>query len=107
MIENIGDVPRIESTLIESELQVSVACKWLGMGIPSMAGGEKLTKWLAEHLDNVESIFGSDDRVYIRCKNPLTNKRLVEFVIKEKIGDEIQWIKCKDSDRWWLMVWWD
>lgn len=108
MIENIKDIPQSSGgNLTESELQTVVACKWLNLGIPSMAGGEKLSKWLEGHIDGIENVFGADDRVYIKCKDPKTNKALAEFVIKEQVGDEVQWRKCKDSDRWWLYIWWD
>ena len=108
MIESIKDIRQnTTGNLTESELQTVVACKWLNLGIPSMAGGEKLAEWLQEHIDNIESAFGSDDRVYIRCKDPETNRSLAEFVVEEQIGDEVQWKKCKDSDRWWLCIWWD
>lgn len=96
-----------DSTLTESELQTVVASAWLRIGVPCMKGGELLSKWLEEHLADIESIFGSEDRVYIRTKTPQANKELAEFVNKNKIGDELQWIKCKESDRWWLMVWWE
>ena len=107
MIKNIEDIGRSQSTMTESELQTVVGCKWLNLGIPSIAGGEKLSKWLEGHIESIESVFGADDRVYIKCKNPLTNKKLVEFIVQEEIGDELKWVKCKDSDRWWLYIWWD
>lgn len=107
MVNSISEIEQSESTMTESQLQVVVACLWLKMGIPSMAGGEKLAKWLEKNLDEIESIFGADDRVYIRTKTPEINKQLAEFVVNEKIGDELRWKKCKGSDRWWLMVWWD
>lgn len=107
MLADIKNIIQSNSNLTESELQVAVACLWLKIGIPSMAGGEKLASWLKGHKDGIESIFGADDRVYIRTKNPVVNKALAEFIVKEEIGDEIKWIKCKESDRWWLMVWWD
>lgn len=107
MINKVEEICKSEGSLTESELQVVIACSWLNMGIPSMAGGEKLAKWLEGHLDSIESIFGGDDRVYIRTKTPEVNKDLAEFVVKNQIGDEIQWKKCKDSTRWWLYIWWD
>ena len=108
MIENIKDIPQNDKgSLTESELQVVVACAWLKLGIPSMNGGEELAKWLNSHLEDIENIFGADDRVYIRAKSPEVNKELAEFVIEKQIGDEVQWRKCKESDRWWLYIWWD
>jgi len=107
MIKDIKEISQSQSTMTESELQVVVACKWLKIGIPSMAGGEALAMWLEKHIDGIESIFGADDRVYIRTKTPELNKELAEFLIGKEVGDELQWKKCKESDRWWLMVWWD
>lgn len=107
MIKSIQDIPQKEGNLSESLLQVAVACKWLKLGIPAMAGGEMLSDWLEKNKDQIESIFGADDRVYIKTKTPLANKEMIEFIIKNDIGDELQWVKCKESDRWWLQVWWD
>lgn len=107
MIKNIQDIPQKEGNLSESLLQVAVACKWLKLGIPAMAGGEMLSDWLEKNKDQIESIFGADDRVYIKTKTPLANKEMIEFIIKNNIGDELQWVKCKEADRWWLEVWWD
>ena len=108
MIESVKDIPRnSEGKLTESELQTVVACEWLKQGILSLVGGEKISNWLLKHIKGIENIFAGDDRVYIKCKDPEINKELAEFVVKEQIGDEVQWKKCKGSDRWWLLIWWD
>ena len=107
MIEKIDDIKQVLSDMTESELQVVLACKWLNHGYNSIMGGDKLAKWLEGHLDGVEQIFGADDRVYIRMKTQELNARLAQFVATERIGDEVQWKKCKNSDRWWLYIWWD
>lgn len=108
MVDNIKSVTKDTSgNLTESELQVVTACYWLKNGIMSLYDGEDLAKWLQEHIDGVDSIFGADDRVYIRGKTPEFNKELLEFVIKNDIGDEVRWKQCKGSDRWWLYIWWD
>lgn len=106
-IKNLNDVPRVESEMTESETQVAVACKWLNHGYNSILGGDKLAKWLEEHIDKVESAFGADDRVYIKLKDKNSNAELAQFIIKEEIGDEVMWKKFANSDRWWLYVWWD
>lgn len=107
MGKKVGEIGQSESTLTESQLQTLVACLWLKLGIPSMKGGGKLSAWLEENIDGIESVFGADDRVYIRCKTPEMNKKLAEFVVKNEVGDELQWKKMKGADRWWLLVWWD
>lgn len=107
MKKTIKDIGQSESTMTEAQLQTCVACLWLKNGIVSMTGGSKLSRWLEDNIDKIDGVFGADDRVYIRCKTPEANKELVEFLIKEEIGDELQWKKCKGSDRWWLLVWWD
>ena len=93
--------------LSETELKIAVANQWLKIGIPAMAGGEKLIKWLSDNRNLISDIFGGDDRIYIRCNSPEANKKILEFIKSEKIGDEVEWIKCKESERWWLLVWWN
>ena len=45
--------------------------------------------------------------MYIRLTSPEMAKELAEFVTKEKIGDEVEWVKFKGDDGWYLMLWWD
>lgn len=106
MAKPIKNIKQVKSSFTESELQVVVACNWLKLGITGMQGGIKLSHWLENNKDHIESIFGADDRLYVRTKTPDKNKELVEFILNEKIGDELQWIQCKDSERWWLLIWW-
>lgn len=106
-IEKVTDIERSESNnLTENQLKVVIACKLLNIGFNSFQGGEKLSSWLEKHSEKVEDIFGDLNRLYIRMKNPKSSMELAQFVVKEKIGDELQWKKCKGSDRWWLLVWW-
>lgn len=105
-MKSITEIEKSQSTMTESQLQTVVACLWLKLGIPAMKGGEKLSKYLEKNINTIESIFGADDRVYIRSKTAEDNKNLAEFILKEGIGDKVEWKKCKESDRWWLMVWW-
>ena len=96
-----------ESTNTLSDMQVLIACEYLKKGILALVGGEKLAKWLRGHIDDIKSVFGGDDRVYIRLTSPEMAKELVEFITKEKIGDEVEWVKFKGDDGWYLMLWWD
>lgn len=107
MIKKIEDIKQIPSDMTTSELQTVVVCHWLKRGFNSFLGGDKLAEWLENHTEEVEQAFGADDRVYIRMKTKESNAKLTQFVIEENIGDEVQWKKCKDSDRWWLYIWWD
>ena len=106
-IKNIRDIGKSECTMTESQLQTCVAILWLKLGIPGMDGGVRLAHWLEENIDKIENIFGADDRVYIKCKDAKTNAELAQLLIDHKIGNSLQWKKCKGSDRWWLLVWWD
>ena len=107
-IKSIKDIPQNSSgSLTEGELKVVVACKWLEHGYNSILGGDKLSAWLNGHMSEIEEVFGCDDRVYIRTKTKELNVELAQFVLKENIGDEVEWKKCKDSDHWWLYIWWD
>ena len=104
----ISEIPQDDKgELTEGQLQTLVACKWLRRGFASMIGGERLAKWLEEHLDDIESAFGDDDRIYVRTKTRKLSLELAQFVLDQKIGDAVEWKKCKGADRWWLYIWWD
>lgn len=105
--KSIDDIGKSECTMTESQLQACVACLWLKLGIPGMDGGVRLSHWIEENIDKIENVFGADDRLYIRCKDAKANLELAKMVVKFKIGNELQWKKCKGSDRWWLLIWWD
>ena len=107
MIKKVTDISQnTDGNLTEHEMQVVVACKWLVRGFNSFLGGEKLAHWLDQHLEGVEQIFGADDRIYILLKTKELNAELAQFIVQEQIGDEVQWKKFKDSNRWWLYIWW-
>lgn len=107
MLERVQDIPRIKSQISERDLQLALACKWLNHGYNSILGGDKLSGWLEKNAEKIESIFGSDDRVYIRCKTAEATRDLAEFVVKERIGDEVEWKQIQEPQRWWLYIWWD
>lgn len=103
---SIIEIPQNKSTITLSEKKLAVIYSWLKKDLISFYGGEELAEWIRNNLGKIEDIFGSDDRVFFKMKNPLANKELIEFVLDKKIGDSVEWIQFKDDSRWWLYIYW-
>ena len=60
--------------------------------------------WLEDNHDKIKGIFGDNHRLYVRPKTPEFAKQLAEYVVKNKVGEEHEWVKPYDSDGWWLLI---
>lgn len=90
-----------ESNLAEGELQWAI---YKMVYKPQDEQTSKFVDWLDNNRDRIKNIFGDNHRLYIRPKTPEFAGQLAQYVVSNKIGDELEWIKPSDSDGWWLLI---
>lgn len=101
-------IPRVENdNMTEIELKCSLAEGLLDSGYISFYGGDKLAQWMKNYRQNINDVVCGIDTIYIQPKDKDTMMKLVHLVLSLEIGDEIEFVKYKDSKHWWFSIWWD
>ena len=94
------------SNLTMVEMRIACVLRMLSVGYVATMSGKDLELYLSKNVDNIEDIFGLDNQVYIRMKTRDKNIELYKLAEMKKIGDLREWVKFKDSDMWYLHIWW-
>lgn len=89
------------------EMRIACVLRMLSVGYVATMSGKDLESYLAKNVGEIEDIFGLDNQVYVRMKTREKTVELYKLAEEKKIGDLREWVKFKDSDMWYLHIWWE